>query len=120
MDTLHRVGRITFEFVGEPELMDVHVFCTDSAQGVPTESDGESGGLSPLHGGQRTSPPPLHPDRQAAPQGADPLPPGAESVPTMQCGAPPVPHSGHSDVLFLAAHDRNAASVVPPGPDPLR
>lgn len=39
VDTLHKVGRITFEFVGEPELMDVHIFCTDSAQGVPTESD---------------------------------------------------------------------------------
>lgn len=51
MDTLHKVGRITFEFVGEPELMDVHIFCTDSAQGVPTESDGESRGLSLLHGG---------------------------------------------------------------------
>ena len=34
-----------FEFVGEPELMDVHIFRTDSVQGTPAESDGESRGL---------------------------------------------------------------------------
>lgn len=45
VDTLHKVGQIMFEFVGEPELMDVHIFCTDSVQGTPVESDGESGGL---------------------------------------------------------------------------
>ncbi|XP_029802857.1 7,8-dihydro-8-oxoguanine triphosphatase isoform X3 [Suricata suricatta] len=39
-DTLHKAGRIMFEFEGEPELMDVHVFCTDSVQGTPAESDG--------------------------------------------------------------------------------
>lgn len=44
-DTLHKVGRIVFEFVGEPELMDVHVFRTDSVRGTPAESDGESRGL---------------------------------------------------------------------------
>ncbi|XP_025779138.1 7,8-dihydro-8-oxoguanine triphosphatase [Puma concolor] len=38
-DTLHKVGRIVFEFVGEPELMDVHIFRTDSVQGTPAESD---------------------------------------------------------------------------------
>ncbi|XP_029802851.1 7,8-dihydro-8-oxoguanine triphosphatase isoform X1 [Suricata suricatta] len=38
-DTLHKAGRIMFEFEGEPELMDVHVFCTDSVQGTPAESD---------------------------------------------------------------------------------
>uniref|UniRef100_A0A2K5Q9K5 Nudix hydrolase domain-containing protein n=1 Tax=Cebus imitator TaxID=2715852 RepID=A0A2K5Q9K5_CEBIM len=39
VDALHKVGQIVFEFVGEPELMDVHVFCTDSVQGTPVESD---------------------------------------------------------------------------------
>uniref|UniRef100_A0A8C0RE52 Oxidized purine nucleoside triphosphate hydrolase n=1 Tax=Canis lupus familiaris TaxID=9615 RepID=A0A8C0RE52_CANLF len=39
VDTLHKVGQIMFEFVGEPELMDVHIFCTDSVQGTPVESD---------------------------------------------------------------------------------
>nr|XP_054106986.1 oxidized purine nucleoside triphosphate hydrolase-like [Callithrix jacchus] len=38
VDALHKVGQIVFEFVGEPELMDVHVFCTDSIQGTPVES----------------------------------------------------------------------------------
>nr|XP_020748229.1 7,8-dihydro-8-oxoguanine triphosphatase [Odocoileus virginianus texanus] len=28
VDTLHKVGQITFEFTGDPELMDVHVFYT--------------------------------------------------------------------------------------------
>ncbi|KAL4669637.1 hypothetical protein H8959_008191 [Pygathrix nigripes] len=41
VDALHKVGQIMFEFVGEPELMDVHVFCTDSVQGTPMESDEE-------------------------------------------------------------------------------
>ncbi|XP_070218912.1 oxidized purine nucleoside triphosphate hydrolase isoform X1 [Bos mutus] len=39
VDALHKVGQITFEFVGDPELMDVHVFCTDRVQGTPVESD---------------------------------------------------------------------------------
>ncbi|KAM9210263.1 oxidized purine nucleoside triphosphate hydrolase [Dugong dugon] len=38
-DTLHKVGQIIFEFVGNPERMDVHIFCTDHVQGTPTESD---------------------------------------------------------------------------------
>lgn len=42
VDTLHKTGHILFEFAGEPELMDVHIFCTDSIRGTPTESDGES------------------------------------------------------------------------------
>lgn len=42
VEALHKVGHIVFEFVGEPELMDVHIFCTDSVQGTPVESDGES------------------------------------------------------------------------------
>ena len=44
MDALHKVGQITFEFVGDPELMDMHVFCTDRVQGTPVESDGEHPG----------------------------------------------------------------------------
>ncbi|XP_012614423.1 oxidized purine nucleoside triphosphate hydrolase [Microcebus murinus] len=39
VDTLHKVGRVMFEFQGEPELMDVHIFCTDKVQGTPVESD---------------------------------------------------------------------------------
>lgn len=45
MNTLHKVGHIEFEFVGTPELMDVHIFCTDSVQGTPLESDGEPWGI---------------------------------------------------------------------------
>ncbi|XP_060029146.1 oxidized purine nucleoside triphosphate hydrolase isoform X2 [Erinaceus europaeus] len=41
--TLHKAGHLVFEFVGIPELMDVHVFCTDSAQGTPQESDAALG-----------------------------------------------------------------------------
>ncbi|KAG8509785.1 7,8-dihydro-8-oxoguanine triphosphatase [Galemys pyrenaicus] len=39
VDTLHKMGHIVFEFVGEPELMDVHIFCTDSVCGTPRESE---------------------------------------------------------------------------------
>ena len=42
VDVLHKVGQIVFEFAGDPELMDVHIFRTDSVQGTPEESDGES------------------------------------------------------------------------------
>ncbi|XP_062846461.1 oxidized purine nucleoside triphosphate hydrolase [Trichomycterus rosablanca] len=38
-DTLHKIGNITFEFVGETELMDVHVFRADTYNGEPTESE---------------------------------------------------------------------------------
>lgn len=48
MDALHKVGQIVFEFAGDPELMDVHIFRTDSVRGTPVESDGESQGPS-LH-----------------------------------------------------------------------
>lgn len=41
MDTLHKVGHISFEFVGSPELMDVHIFSADHVHGTPTESEGE-------------------------------------------------------------------------------
>ncbi|XP_024432734.2 oxidized purine nucleoside triphosphate hydrolase [Desmodus rotundus] len=38
-DTLHKAGHILFEFAGEPEQMDVHIFRADSVHGTPTESD---------------------------------------------------------------------------------
>ncbi|KAG6935126.1 nudix hydrolase 1, partial [Chelydra serpentina] len=39
VDTLQKMGQITFEFVGNSELMEVHIFRTDSFHGEPTESD---------------------------------------------------------------------------------
>ncbi|XP_054849049.1 oxidized purine nucleoside triphosphate hydrolase [Eublepharis macularius] len=39
VDTLQKIGRITFEFVGNAELMEVHIFRADSFQGEPRESD---------------------------------------------------------------------------------
>ena len=45
-DTLHKAGHILFEFAGEPERMDVHIFRADSVHGTPTESDGESEGTA--------------------------------------------------------------------------
>ncbi|XP_072531026.1 oxidized purine nucleoside triphosphate hydrolase [Salminus brasiliensis] len=39
VDTLHKIGNITFEFVGETELMDVHIFRADTYTGEPTESE---------------------------------------------------------------------------------
>ncbi|XP_077172527.1 oxidized purine nucleoside triphosphate hydrolase [Paroedura picta] len=39
VDTLQKTGRITFEFEGNAELMEVHVFRADSFRGEPTESD---------------------------------------------------------------------------------
>lgn len=47
-DTLHKAGHILFEFAGEPERMDVHIFRADSVHGTPTESDGESEGTDTL------------------------------------------------------------------------
>lgn len=41
-DTLYKAGHIVFEFEGQPERMDVHIFRADSVQGTPAESDGES------------------------------------------------------------------------------
>jgi hypothetical protein len=52
VDALHKVGHIVFEFVGAPELMDVHIFCTDSVKGTPVESDGESRALLPTQWGR--------------------------------------------------------------------
>ncbi|KAF3845965.1 hypothetical protein F7725_003043 [Dissostichus mawsoni] len=39
VDALEKVGNLKFEFVGETELMDVHVFRADSYNGEPTESE---------------------------------------------------------------------------------
>uniref|UniRef100_A0A8C2MGV4 NUDT1 n=1 Tax=Cricetulus griseus TaxID=10029 RepID=A0A8C2MGV4_CRIGR len=39
VDALHKVGHISFEFVGSEELMDVHIFSPDHVRGMPTESD---------------------------------------------------------------------------------
>uniref|UniRef100_A0A8C9TMC5 Oxidized purine nucleoside triphosphate hydrolase n=1 Tax=Scleropages formosus TaxID=113540 RepID=A0A8C9TMC5_SCLFO len=40
VDTLDKIGNIKFEFVGETEILDVHIFRTDTFTGYPTESDG--------------------------------------------------------------------------------
>ncbi|KAM3827002.1 oxidized purine nucleoside triphosphate hydrolase isoform 2-T2 [Vipera latastei] len=39
VDTLQKIGQITFEFVGNLELMEVHIFRADHFHGDPTESD---------------------------------------------------------------------------------
>ncbi|XP_021266964.1 7,8-dihydro-8-oxoguanine triphosphatase [Numida meleagris] len=39
VDTLQKMGQITFEFVGNSELMEVHIFRADQFHGEPTESD---------------------------------------------------------------------------------
>ncbi|XP_010791582.1 oxidized purine nucleoside triphosphate hydrolase [Notothenia coriiceps] len=39
VDALEKVGNLKFEFVGETELMHVHVFRADSYNGEPTESE---------------------------------------------------------------------------------
>ncbi|NXS19433.1 8ODP triphosphatase, partial [Mystacornis crossleyi] len=39
VDTLQKMGQITFEFVGNSELMDVHIFRADHFHGEPTESE---------------------------------------------------------------------------------
>ncbi|XP_030646774.1 oxidized purine nucleoside triphosphate hydrolase [Chanos chanos] len=39
VDALDLVGNLKFEFIGETELLDVHVFRADSYNGEPTESD---------------------------------------------------------------------------------
>ena len=38
---LDQVGTLIFEFVGEPQLMEVHVFRTEHYTGTVTESEGE-------------------------------------------------------------------------------
>ncbi|XP_051989000.1 oxidized purine nucleoside triphosphate hydrolase [Xyrauchen texanus] len=39
VDTLYKIGNIKFEFIGETELLDVHIFRADTYKGEPTESD---------------------------------------------------------------------------------
>uniref|UniRef100_A0A3Q1E959 Oxidized purine nucleoside triphosphate hydrolase n=1 Tax=Acanthochromis polyacanthus TaxID=80966 RepID=A0A3Q1E959_9TELE len=39
VDVLEKIGNIKFEFVGETELLDVHVFRADAYNGEPTESE---------------------------------------------------------------------------------
>ncbi|XP_072917097.1 oxidized purine nucleoside triphosphate hydrolase [Hemitrygon akajei] len=39
VQSLEKIGYIRFEFVGEAELLDVHIFRTDSYQGEPVESE---------------------------------------------------------------------------------
>ncbi|XP_067912020.1 oxidized purine nucleoside triphosphate hydrolase [Heterodontus francisci] len=39
VQSLEKIGQIKFEFVGEMELLDVHIFRTDSYQGEPVESE---------------------------------------------------------------------------------
>ena len=41
MDVLEKIGNIKFEFIGETELLDVHVFRIDTYNGEPTESEGK-------------------------------------------------------------------------------
>lgn len=40
VDALEKVGIIKFEFVGEPQLLDVHIFRADTYSGDPAESEG--------------------------------------------------------------------------------
>lgn len=47
VSSLEKVGVMIFEFVNEPELMEVHVFRTDQYEGEPIETEGKySGGLN--------------------------------------------------------------------------
>lgn len=136
MNTLHKVGHIVFEFVGEPELMDVHIFCTESVQGTPMESDGECGSPSLLPTPAGKGKPGPGPGRQALRQHPTlspvPLPhrdtagrtePQSVSSSSQMCmgiahrgaAAAQVEHA-HS---FLSTRYRNAPSVVPARPDPL-
>ena len=38
---LEEIGRLIFEFVGDPQLLEVHVFSTTEGKGEPKESDGK-------------------------------------------------------------------------------
>ena len=40
-DKLSEVGRLMFEFVGDPQLLEVHVFTGTDYKGTPTESEGQ-------------------------------------------------------------------------------
>ena len=39
-DTLKKVGLLMFEFIGDPQLLEVHVFETSEYKGTPYETDG--------------------------------------------------------------------------------
>ncbi|XP_064415071.1 oxidized purine nucleoside triphosphate hydrolase [Latimeria chalumnae] len=39
VDTLDKIGQIKFEFVGETEILDVHIFRVESYQGDPKETE---------------------------------------------------------------------------------
>ena len=39
---LIKVGIITFEFINNPPLLDVHVFCTHNYTGIPIETEGNN------------------------------------------------------------------------------
>jgi len=40
VDELQEAGILKFEFVGEPQIMEVHVFTASIFKGTPAESDG--------------------------------------------------------------------------------
>ncbi|XP_030880345.1 7,8-dihydro-8-oxoguanine triphosphatase isoform X2 [Leptonychotes weddellii] len=94
VDALHKVGHIVFEFMGEPELMDVHIFCTDSVQGTPVESD------------------------VTQPGGLNPSTPGSSHRPAWSLLTDGQFKPGWN-VRAFSTCSRNAPSVVPAGPDPL-
>jgi len=39
-ESLHQVGLLLFEFIGDPQLMEVHVYSTEEFDGAVVESDG--------------------------------------------------------------------------------
>ena len=41
VNELEEAGILKFEFLGEPEIMEVHVFTTNKHEGTPTESEGK-------------------------------------------------------------------------------
>ena len=41
VNTIEEVARIDFEFVGEEQILEVHVFQTDDFTGEPTETEGK-------------------------------------------------------------------------------
>ncbi|XP_032250060.1 7,8-dihydro-8-oxoguanine triphosphatase isoform X1 [Phoca vitulina] len=127
VDALHKVGHVVFEFVGEPELMDVHIFRADSVRGTPVESDGESWSPSlPTPAGEGRPGP--GPGRQAPRRHLAP-----SLVPLLQSDTAEYARclirtclltaDGQFkpgwNVRALSTCYRNAPSVVPAGPDPL-
>ena len=47
--SLRQVGLLVFEFIGERQLMEVHVYSTDDFVGTVVESEGRSYLLSTCH-----------------------------------------------------------------------